>query len=466
MSGLHPRPVPEPAPPQARMAARPIPPAPGGEGGRSSRLEALLAFEERLRRAPSPSALRYELAQGLQRLVSTRMAIVALRRGRSWSVETVSGLTQVDKDAVLVRRIAAGVSQAMAGAGPDGCVAFNMAPGAADQGVPSSGHLAPLAPPDAEPFAALLVLCDEPLTKGEQKVLRRAADAASHAWLALQPGQARTWSRIRVRTLGLCLTLAASVALFAPVPLTILAPAEIVPRDPFVVAAPMKGVVETMVVSPNSEVSAGDVLFRYVDTDLAARRQVAMGRRDIAAAKVHTARQNAFVNAQGSRRLSIAQAELELAEAELAHAVAQAQRSVVRAAASGIALFARRDEWQGRPVALGERVLEIADPGRIALRADVASGDAIDLPVGGHVRMYTDAAPLRPLHARVERTAYRAQATVGGEIAFPVWATLDDGDLTPRIGTRGTAQLVSGTVTLGYYLFRRPLSALRQWSGL
>ena len=34
-----------------------------------------------------------------------------------------------------------------------------------------------------------------------------------------------------------------------------------------------------------------------------------------------------------------------------------------------------------------------------------------------------------------------------------------------RIGLRGTAKIVASRVALGYYLLRRPLARLREWSG-
>ena len=49
---------------------------------------------------------------------------------------------------------------------------------------------------------------------------------------------------------------------FIPVPVTSLASAEIVAEAPFIVAAPIDGVIEEIVIAPNSPVKAGDVLAR------------------------------------------------------------------------------------------------------------------------------------------------------------------------------------------------------------
>jgi hypothetical protein len=36
----------------------------------------------------------------------------------------------------------------------------------------------------------------------------------------------------------------------------------------------------------------------------------------------------------------------------------------------------------------------------------------------------------------------------------------------PRIGLRGTVRISGKWATLGYYFFRRPITAVREWTGL
>ena len=165
------------------------------------------------------------------------------------------------------------------------------------------------------------------------------------------------------------------------------------------------------------------------------------------------------------RDLAVAEAELDLAQAELDHATARARKATVRAPLSGLAVFQKRSEWQGRPVSLGERVMELADPGQVALRVDLATGDAIDLTAGDRVRLFSDADPLNPLEGEIVRSAYRASPKADGTLVFPAHVRLADASNVPRIGTRGTAQLYGAHVSLGYFLFRKPIAAVRQWLG-
>ena len=89
------------------------------------------------------------------------------------------------------------------------------------------------------------------------------------------------------------------------------------------------------------------------------------------------------------------------------------------------------------------------------------------LNTGASVRLFLDANPLTPLEGEVTSAGDRAVALEGGAMVFDVRADLSDGlERLPRIGARGTAQIYGETVSLGFYLFRRPISALRQWMGL
>ena len=79
------------------------------------------------------------------------------------------------------------------------------------------------------------------------------------------------------------LTVAVAVLVFGamwiPVRQSVLAPAEIVPLEPTVVRAPLDGVVERIVVQPNQDVAAGEVLLTLDPTQIRNRLDVARMRR-------------------------------------------------------------------------------------------------------------------------------------------------------------------------------------------
>ena len=81
------------------------------------------------------------------------------------------------------------------------------------------------------------------------------------------------------------------------------------------------------------------------------------------------------------------------------------------------------------------------------------------------MRLFLDTDPLNPLPAHVAHAAYEPVNTPQGGPAYRVTAALADGTALPRIGLRGTAKIYGQEVTLFYFLFRRPVTALRQWVG-
>jgi multidrug resistance efflux pump len=252
---------------------------------------------------------------------------------------------------------------------------------------------------------------------------------------------------------------------FVPVPLTALAPCEIVPLDPETVTAPIEGIIQTIPVERNQKIETGQGLIAFVDTTIRGRLEVAERAVEVAAAKERRLQQAAFDDRNARRDLSIAAAELRLAIAERDAALDQLSRTRVMAGRSGLAVFASRKDWEGRPVSMGERVMQIASPDHVQVRIDMPVKDAPVVRDQARVRVYLDSDPLNPLDARLERATYHATPIAGGGLAFVLYAHLGE-SVPPRIGYRGTAQVFGDDVPLIYYVMRRPLTALRQMVGL
>lgn len=110
--------------------------------------------------------------------------------------------------------------------------------------------------------------------------------------------------------------------------------------------------------------------------------------------------------------------------------------------------------------------MEVADPDRMQLRIDVPVADAIAVVKGAKVRAFLDSDPLRPAIATVVAASFEARQVEGDALAYRIYASLDDRPGNIRLGIRGTAQISGDTVLLAYYLFRKPISFMRQRFGL
>jgi hypothetical protein len=316
-------------------------------------------------------------------------------------------------------------------------------------------------------LGGVLLLRAEPWLENDQVLAKRLAVTFAHAW-SWQTGRRPVGSRFLFNKRVAALTTALVALISAlPVSLTALAPLEIAGRDQVLVTAPIDGVIDDILVAANSAVVAGQPIVRLVDTQLRNRAAVAEREMQVADARVKKTMLLAFGDVRGRHELGIARAELAVKTAERNFARDLMSRTIITAPHAGIAVFGDKRDLNGRPVATGERIMEIADPQQLEVRIDVPVGDAIVLKPGARVKTFLDSDPLHPLEAIVLRADYQAKLRETGVLAFRVIAELEPvaASQLPRLGIRGTAQLYGHDVPLGFAVFRRPIAAIRQWAG-
>jgi multidrug resistance efflux pump len=440
------------------------------ESARIALLEKLIAHEAELRSASDRDALTLIIAHESRVIVEAGHTFVLTSdaRGR-FKVTAASHLTEIDSNAPAIRFLEDRVAE-IGKSGSEWLDApFNL--------VGSER-----APDDPAPYAYLQALGvvlrnrageilalivhtrNYPWVDRDNMVARHIGDCAAHAWAALEPRHRRIAPR-----LGTWLWLALAAALLAlgliQVPNSVLAPARVSATDPFVVTAPMDGVIEDILVAPNSRVAIGDPIIRYVETTL--RNKLALAESEVAVAesKLKRAAQGAFVSPEARRELATAEAELKLKRAELTFAKEVLSRTRIDAQRAGIVVYADRRDWIGRPVVTGERILDIADPSRVEIAIDLPVEDAIEIPQGARIRLFLDGDPLNPIAGEVVRVSHEPKLIENRFMAYAVVGALK-GLALPRLGLRGVAQISGEQTTLFYFMFRKPIRAARQWIGV
>ncbi|MDX3987855.1 MAG: HlyD family efflux transporter periplasmic adaptor subunit [Achromobacter sp.] len=467
----------------AGEAARPRPaanaPSVAAADPQSSTSAQLIRLEGELRRCTSAEALWQHLANEPVALLPFGQALVfeGAPAGR-WRVAAISGLASVNRDAPLVRwyenmvttlcrpspdapdPLALRTFDVQAYADPDD-------PCSADA-VLTSLLWVPLADVGQTPRAGWLLARDQPWDEAHMRLAGRLGGAYAHGLSAIA-GRSRPVAGLRRHRSKLLVGVAVLVAAlaFVHVPLTTLAPVEVTPQDPFVVTAALPAVVERILVPPGAQVAAGTPLVQLVDTQLRSDYEVAIQKVEVARAKVLRLQQAAVSDPTAKRELAVAQSEESVATAERDYARAMLAKAVLRAPQDGVALYGDPRDWLGRPVAVGEAIMRVADPNRVQYQLKVPVADSVNLHEGAAVRVFLDAAPLDPLDAQVVRVAYRADADAAGVSSYTVLARVNDPTAVPeRLGLRGTARVYGEPVSLFYYLLRRPITALRQWTGV
>ena len=423
-----------------------------------------LQLERQARAAKNIDSLAYVLANDAQGLFGYRHAALLI----AGKVRALTGVSVVEPNAPFVAFVEHAASQLMA----QGRSAQSQVIAAesldtqsqADWQSLSAGAVfwLPMLDKQQQPFGGLWIARDHPWTDAEQALLTQLGDAYSHAWLALQP--AKPWRLRWPRKMVIGTTLAALLLLLLPVRQSVLAPAQVVPLGGQVVAAPLDGVIVEFLVKPNQAVSKGDILLRFDATSIKAQADVAERSLNVAEAELKANSQRAFADADSSARIDLYAARVEQKRAERDYARELLARTDVRAERDGIAVFADAQRWTGKPVQTGERLMEIAAPDQAELRIELAVADALDFQPGTKIALFLDSAPLHSHSARLQRSAYEAQQTNSGQLAYRLDATFDQSP--PRIGLRGTAKIYGERGPLAFYLLRRPLAALRQTVGL
>jgi len=324
-------------------------------------------------------------------------------------------------------------------------------------------HYAPFAPNPKS--GGLLFTSDTEFTEATFPLLARLGHIFGISDAAMRSKKrARMSGKKRLYLLSACGIL--GLIALIPIPVTSLAPAEIVAADPFIMSAPINGVVTTILVPPNASVKKGDALVQFEDTALRNEYILAQQDLNLAEARRKHASLRAFIDNDAKRELAIAQAELKLAAAKTDYARERLSQTTLRAPQDGLALYTDISDWTGRPVSTGEAIIKIADPARVSLRiaAPLAHGEA--LQGGARVRMFLDADPINPIEAKLTRASYQASPTPEGGMAYEAYAEFGQSSDNLRIGSRGVAKIYEDKAPIGYWLIRRPLTLARQILGI
>lgn len=321
----------------------------------------------------------------------------------------------------------------------------------------------PLRSPTGVLLGGLFLSGETPYNEGQITLLEQLAGAYGHAWRAVQPRASARWQahflKHRKRYLA-----AAVILLLLPVRQYVLAPAEVVPLDPVVVASPMDGVVEQIEVQPGQTVSAGAALFRLEDTALVNDLAVARKAYAVAEAEYLKNAQDAFVCDSCRGRLPELQARMDMEGARTAWAEAQLERSRVKAPEAGVAVVGDPNDWRGRPVQVGERVMILARPAETRLRISLPVEDARSIDVGTEVVFYLNVSPLDSYDATISRTSYDAVQLPDQSLGYILLA--DFTDEKARLGLRGTAKVYGARAPIIFHILRRPVAWLRRTLGI
>lgn len=441
-------------------------------------ISSLLQLQEEARRAENYVELGYIAVNETHRLIAYQQAIL-WRYGATGTarIEAVSGVSEIERNAPLIRWLTQVVGHIakLADARQPRTVEMENLPERLHEGwiewVPGFAYWSPFVDRDETIQGGLLLFREKAFDESETSLLERLSSAYAYSAAYMEAVSRKTVFQMLRRIVPggfseTILIVSLIGSMFIPIRLSVLAPAEIVPREPTVMNSPVDGVIEKIHVAPNDRVEKGEILFSLDDTSLASRLQVAQKELEVARADYLRTAQQAFSDVQSKAELARLNAVVEEKSAEVDYTAQLLDRILVRADRDGIAIFADANDWIGRPVKVGEKVMVVADPELSELQAWIPVGDAINLEPGAEVKLFLNIEPAKPIPLELYQTSFEAETTPFGDLAFRIKARFTEEGRNPRIGLKGTAKIYGEQVLLGYWLFRKPLAAARQFVGL
>jgi hypothetical protein len=435
-------------------------------------LSALMQLIKRARHAATEQELAFILVNETHALVPYRQAVLWRRSGSDGgSIVALSGAAVIERNAPMIlwlNRLFGRLDKADAPSPIDlAKLPANLAEDWSEW-LPAQALAVPLATKNGRPIGTLLLAREQPWNDGERHLLAELADGYGHAWasfLRSRRHSLQAWLRSRRNKITLGIAAAACLALLVPVRLSALAPAEVVPFKPTIVRAPLDGVVDHFRVEPNATVAAGQPLLDLDARTIQNKLDVANQELAVAEAEYRQAAQEAVFDDKSRAKLAVLKGRMDQRRADVVYAQSLLDRIHVTASRGGLAIYDDPNDWIGRPVTIGERLLEIADPSQAELEIWLPVADAITLKPGAEVEFFLNVSPGAPLQAKLRLASYQAAQSPSSLLGYRLKATLDDPTKAPRIGLRGTAKIYGDRVTLLYYLARRPLAAARQFLG-
>lgn len=336
------------------------------------------------------------------------------------------------------------------------------------QWLPQHALLLPLFNQRAGTLGTLLLARENVWQPNEIELAREICRVYAHAVLALRPAQSLSgifYKWLRTRKWNWRVALAVLIVLCLPVRLSSLMPAEITPQDPFVVRAPLEGVIDRFQVRPNEFVADGAPLFNLDTTALETRHATAREEYETAQEEYRQSAQLAVTDDKAKLEMALHKGEMDQKAVDLAYTANQLARVQVKAARAGVAVFTDVHDWIGRAVVTGEKVLVLADPDKVELTAHMPVANQILVQAGAEIVFYPQATPFSSYTAVVDSVTYHAEPADDNVLAYRIRAHFVDNKTLPRLGLMGSARVYSHRVPLMYLMLRRPLAVLRQWLG-
>ena len=154
------------------------------------------------------------------------------------------------------------------------------------------------------------------------------------------------------------------------------------------------------------------------------------------------------------------------AELDLEFAKARPQELIGKSPIEGVALIDNPDEWQGRPVKLGERILIISDPKKTKVKMWIPENDNIHIEMTKPVTVFLNPYPDKSYNVKLTYISHETVLSDKHVSSFLAEGDWEEANPDVKLGIKGTAIIYGEKVSLLYYVFRKPWATVRDFFGI
>lgn len=328
----------------------------------------------------------------------------------------------------------------------------------------------PLTGPDKKAGGGIFFIRSEPWLDAEKEIASIITSSFYYAWLAhfschkaffIECFESVSEKKSRKYLIAFFFLL-----MIFPIRLSSVGSLEIKSKNPYIITAPVEAVVKEFFVVPNQKVEKGGLLFKFDDIKIRNEYEVVSKALNVAKAELKSSTQKGFIDEPSRAMAQILESRVDLKQAELNYLSEKLSLIQIKAPIDGVVIFSDQYDWLGKPVSIGEKIMEVAAPSDVEAEIMLPVQDAINVDNGSEIKVFLNIEPQKPLKASLKHAGYEAETTPSGIVAFRLKGDFEAGQKIPRIGLRGSAKIYGKRVPFFYYILRKPLSYIRQLTGL
>ena len=245
--------------------------------------------------------------------------------------------------------------------------------------------------------------------------------------------------------------------LFVPMPLRVGGNTLLAPVRTVSVSAAVPGRVASVELDEGQRVTGGQVVARLDDREY--RQQLGESR---ARAEVADRRVRQLEASNNPRAAAVERAQLDRLRAEVALAEANLAETLLRAPEDGFLLTARVRELAGRRLEAGQVFCSLAALSPLEAEVSVPESEIRTVEPGQKAELKLNAYPDRVFYGEVTAVRPAAEERDGATVVI-AHVLLENPELLLRPGMRGRGRIKAGKISLGHFLFRRPVRWILQW---